>query len=96
MAAHGVFWKYVGEGLGIDFATILQKDTWLDGLHFLEDLTRWAATYETTYIASTQDAQRLSVTLVETYLGSYPGIIRPLIYQIFLVFTGSYLRPFLG
>lgn len=96
VAAHGVFWKYTGEKLGIDFATVLQKETWADGVHFLDHLREWATRYEAKYVACTEDARNLSETLVATYLRSYPNIIRPFVYQVFLVFIGSQLRPLLG
>jgi len=44
--AYGVFWKAVGDAMGIQYKGLLTHDTWRDGIEFADDITAWAKKYE--------------------------------------------------
>ncbi|CAK7200094.1 hypothetical protein SEUCBS139899_002783 [Sporothrix eucalyptigena] len=44
--ALGVFWKEVGENMGISYEDVEGHREWRDGLDFVDDVTAWARTYE--------------------------------------------------
>ncbi|KAG6041917.1 hypothetical protein E4U41_000406 [Claviceps citrina] len=46
VCAQGVFWKSVGDAMGIECAGLLERDSWRDGIEFVEDVTAWARGYE--------------------------------------------------
>lgn len=92
VAAHGTFWKYVGEGMGIDYLGLLGKNQWKDGIEFCEDVARWNEGYERENTQLTKGVDELGAVLVEMKLRSYPKFLRPLAYQAALVLMGPQLR----
>ncbi|CAK7226888.1 hypothetical protein SBRCBS47491_006381 [Sporothrix bragantina] len=44
--ALGVFWRGIGEGMGISYEDVARNGKWKDGLEFVDDLTAWAQAYE--------------------------------------------------
>lgn len=44
--AFGVFWRSIGDAMGIQWKGYLSKTEWHDGLDFAEDVAQWAKAYE--------------------------------------------------
>jgi hypothetical protein len=44
--ALGVFWRSIGDAMGIQWQGRLAKTSWQDGLDFAEDIAQWAKAYE--------------------------------------------------
>lgn len=45
--AYGVFWKSIGDAMGIEYKGYLEHaPAWRDGLEFAEDIEAWAKSYE--------------------------------------------------
>ncbi|KAI1174815.1 hypothetical protein F4777DRAFT_366767 [Nemania sp. FL0916] len=43
--AYGVFWKAVGDAMGIQYKGLLTRDSWRDGLEWADDITAWSERY---------------------------------------------------
>lgn len=96
VAAAGTFWKYVGEGMQIDYKAELGKDQWKDGIEFVEDLTKWSLKYEDANMGPREEVYLLGQVLMELMLNSYASFTRPYIREVLLVLMGDRMRYAFG
>ncbi|KAF2761998.1 hypothetical protein EJ05DRAFT_507597 [Pseudovirgaria hyperparasitica] len=69
LCAFGVFWKSVGDAMGISYPPLLASDEWRDGLHWLDELAAWADAYEAEYMVPAQSNRAVAdhTTKILTY-----------------------------
>ncbi|EFX02057.1 hypothetical protein CMQ_2106 [Grosmannia clavigera kw1407] len=93
--ALGVFWKSIGDAMGIGYDGHLARGAsgdWRDGLAFVDDLTAWAAEHERAHmrpdVANTVTSRRL----VDMLLHQVPQPLRPLAVEALTVLMGQRMR----
>lgn len=96
VAALATLWMYIGRLMEIDYAAELGKDSWKDGLEFMDDVTHWISEYEDRHMRPSKDVLRLGSVLMELIMSTYPAFSRPAVYQGFSVLLGDRLRHVLG
>ena len=96
VAALATMWKHVGDLMGIDYAAEMSRSDWTDGVDFMEDLTKWAETYEKEHLTYTHDSHKLGIVLWDLLLSAYPAFARPAGYEISMVLLGDRLRTAFG
>lgn len=92
VAAIGSFWKYIGEGMQIDYKAELGRDQWKDGIDFFEDVQQWSIKYENKNMGPYEHVELLGQVSMNLLLTSYPAFSRPLASKMFLVLMGDRLR----
>lgn len=95
-AALGTMWKYVGDMMNMDYKRVLQKDTWVDGIEFIEDTTRWAEGFEDEKLRPMAEVKELGQVLMDMMLQSHASIASPIIYSAACVLVGDRLRRAFG
>lgn len=95
-AALGTMWKYVGDMMNMDYKRVLQKDTWVDGIEFIEDITRWAEGFEDEKLRPMAEVKELGQVLMDMMLQSHASIASPIIYSAACVLVGDRLRRAFG
>ncbi|KAJ3513538.1 hypothetical protein NM208_g15175 [Fusarium decemcellulare] len=96
VAALATMWKYVGDMMEIDYKTLLQKEEWVDGLEFFEDVSRWGENYEDENLRPLQEVRDLGQVLMDLLLQSHPKIASPLAHPAACVLMGPRLRRAFG
>jgi hypothetical protein len=95
-AAVGALWKHIGDLMGIDYEAELGRNTWTDGIEFMDEVTAWASKYEDKYMHPYPEVRKLGEVLMDLLLTSYPKFARPMAHQISLVLMGDRMRHAFG
>ncbi|KAF4555139.1 Hypothetical protein D9617_3g022110 [Elsinoe fawcettii] len=87
--ARGVYWRWVGEGMGIDMGCLLayrvsvegekagkEGQGWTDGLEWLEALTRWSVAYEEQHMLPAESNRKVADGTVQILLTNVPGPLK--------------------
>ncbi|KAI1845509.1 hypothetical protein JX266_008367 [Neoarthrinium moseri] len=62
--AYGVFWKSIGDAMGIQYEGFLAKTEWADGLDFALDVAQWAKAYEVVAFKPSPISNKPAVALI--------------------------------
>ncbi|KAI0204391.1 hypothetical protein F4808DRAFT_340987 [Astrocystis sublimbata] len=92
LCAYGVFWKAIGDGMGIEYKGLLAHDTWRDGLEWADDVKVWAKRYETEKMKPSQIAHKPAVALMPMMTYWLPGFAKPFAEEVICVLMGDRLR----
>lgn len=92
VCAIGTFWKSIGDAMEIEYRGFLTQDTWADGIEFVEDITRWAKSYEVEAMRPHVDNRKLADALVEMLFFYAPVSLRPFALQIMTTLMGDRVR----
>ncbi len=61
LCACGTYWKSMGDAMNISFTKLTScKEGWQDGLHWLEEIGDWSATYEERYMVPATTNKQLA------------------------------------
>ena len=90
--AYGVFWKALGDAMGIDYARELGPATWRDGLDFFHDLERWAKDYEARHMKPSTICAKPARALIPLLLYWVPGFARDFAQECVCVLLGDRAR----
>jgi hypothetical protein len=90
--AFGVFWKDVGDAMGIQYEGYLSKTEWVDGLDFVDDITRWAKAYEVTAFLPSEVSARPAKTLIPMLTYWVPWFAQSFVQECVLVLLGDRVR----
>lgn len=75
--AYGVFWKAVGEAMGISYKGFLRQDTWRDGIEWADDITAWAKRYEADVMKPSPIANKPAEALIPMITYWLPWFAKP-------------------
>ncbi|KAG5918544.1 hypothetical protein E4U42_006813 [Claviceps africana] len=92
VCAQGTFWKSIGDAMGIQYTGLLRRDSWRDGLEFVEDISAWAQQYETDFMVPAATNKQTSDELVRLLLYTVPSKARSFASHVIGVLMGERLR----
>ncbi|KAI1074858.1 hypothetical protein F5B20DRAFT_585868 [Whalleya microplaca] len=93
VCAYGVFWKAVGDALGVQYAGCLPRNgAWADGIEFFEDIEAWAKDYEVKAMRPSPIAAKPAEALFPMILYWVPWFARDFAAQIVCVLLGDRAR----
>ncbi|KAI0440787.1 hypothetical protein F4803DRAFT_455054 [Xylaria telfairii] len=90
--AYGVFWKAIGDAMGIEYKGLLARDTWRDGIEWADDITAWAKRYEAGAMKPSVIAHKPAVALMPMITYWLPWFAKPFADQIICVLMGDRVR----
>ncbi|KAI0400119.1 hypothetical protein F4802DRAFT_586575 [Xylaria palmicola] len=90
--AYGVFWKAVGDAMGIEYKGLLAHDTWRDGIEWADDITAWAKRYEVDVMKPSVIANKPARTLIPMMTYWLPWFAKPFGEQVVCVLMGDRVR----
>ncbi|KAI0506695.1 hypothetical protein F5B22DRAFT_440284 [Xylaria bambusicola] len=90
--AYGVFWKKVGEDMGISYKGVLSKDTWHDGIEWFDDISAWAKRYEVDKMKPSEVANKPAKALIPMLTYWVPWFAKPFVQEAVCVLMGDRVR----
>lgn len=90
--AYGVFWKSIGDAMGIKYEGYLSKTEWTDGLDFALDIAQWAKSYEVTAFVPSQISHKPAVALIPMIAYWIPWFGKKFAYECVHVLLGDRVR----
>lgn len=76
--AYGVFWKSLGDAMGIRYEGYLARaGEWRDGLDFFDDIAAWAKDYEVRHMRPSVVAAKPAKTLIPDLIYWVPWFAKP-------------------
>ncbi|EPE02729.1 dephospho- kinase [Ophiostoma piceae UAMH 11346] len=91
--AMGIFWMSLGQSMQIDFGE-LKRQQWTSGLEFVDDITAWARSFESSGAALKPDPINImpSRRLISMLLVLVPAPFVPFVNQMVAVLMGDRMR----
>lgn len=90
--AYGVFWKSIGEDMGISYKGVLTKDTWRDGIEWADDIAAWAKRYEAERMKPSEVANKPAKALIPMITYWLPWFAKPFAQEAVCVLMGDRVR----
>ncbi|KAI0390836.1 hypothetical protein F5Y17DRAFT_38843 [Xylariaceae sp. FL0594] len=95
--AYGVFWKSVGDAMGIRYEGLLagskqEKGSWRDGIDFADDIAAWAKRYEAQKMQPSTIANKPARALIPIITYWIPRPARPFVEEMVCVLMGDRVR----
>ena len=90
--AIGCFWKSLGDAMDIEYDGYLSRQSWKDGIEWVDDITAWAKRYEIEAMKPAKSNIRLAVALMDMLLYHVPGFARPFVEEVATVLMGDRVR----
>ncbi|TGJ82698.1 hypothetical protein E0Z10_g6076 [Xylaria hypoxylon] len=90
--AYGVFWKAIGDAMGISYKGLLSHDTWRDGIEWADDITAWAKRYEVDVMKPSAIANKPAQALIPMITYWLPWFAKPFAQQAVCILMGDRLR----
>ncbi|KAM0807802.1 putative ER-bound oxygenase mpaB/mpaB'/Rubber oxygenase catalytic domain-containing protein [Seiridium cardinale] len=90
--AFGVFWKSIGDAMGIRYRGFLSKNEWDDGLDFALDVAQWAKSYEVTAFVPSETSNKPAVALIPMIAYWVPWWGKSFVYECVHVLLGDRVR----
>lgn len=92
VCAIGTFWKSVGDAMEIDYKGCLARESWADGIEFVEDVTQWVEGYEREAMRPHADNRKLADALIGLLFFYAPISMRQFTLQVLTVLMGDRIR----
>ncbi|KAI0538715.1 hypothetical protein GGR58DRAFT_467105 [Xylaria digitata] len=90
--AYGVFWKAIGDAMGISYKGLFAHDTWRDGIEWADDITAWAKRYEADVMKPSVVANKPAVALIPMITYWVPWFAKPFAQEAVCVLMGDRVR----
>ncbi|KAI1810134.1 hypothetical protein GGS20DRAFT_568806 [Poronia punctata] len=90
--AYGVFWKAVGDAMGIEYKGLLAHETWRDGIEWADDITAWAKKYEADNMKPSVVANKPAKALIPIITYWIPSFAVPFAQEAVCVLMGDRVR----
>lgn len=90
--ALGTFWKSIGDAMEIEYGGFLSKDSWRDGIDFVEDITAWAKEYEARAMKPARTNLKLAQSLIDLMIYHIPTVLKPFAHEVIAAVLGDRLR----
>lgn len=92
LCAYGVFWKALGDAMGIEYKGLLAHETWRDGIEWADDVTAWAKRYEADVMKPSAIAHKPAEALIPIITYWLPWFAKPFGQEIVCVLIGDRVR----
>lgn len=92
--ALGVFWKSIGDAMGIEYVGHLARagKGWRDGLEFVEDVAVWAKAYEITHMKPSKVCFKPAEALIPMVIQLVPTFLKPMATECIISLLGERVR----
>lgn len=93
--AFGVFWKSLGDAMGIDYRSEFgadRVDGWRDGLDFFDDVAKWAKGYEAEMMQPSRVCAKPAEALIPLLLTPVPSFSKRFAEECVCVLLGDRAR----
>ncbi|KAI0380329.1 hypothetical protein F5Y04DRAFT_257970 [Hypomontagnella monticulosa] len=92
--AYGVFWKSVGDAMGIEYKGLLARAEtgWKDGIEFADDITAWALSYEVQAMKPSTVCKRPADALIPMITYWAPGFAKRFAFEVVVSLLGGRAR----
>ncbi|GAW24925.1 hypothetical protein ANO14919_145210 [Xylariales sp. No.14919] len=90
--AYGVFWKAIGDAMGIPYKGLLARDTWRDGIEWADDIAAWAKRYEADVMKPSVIANKPALALIPMITYWLPWFAKPFAQDAVCVLMGDRVR----
>ncbi|KAI0466233.1 hypothetical protein F4859DRAFT_329977 [Xylaria cf. heliscus] len=90
--AYGVFWKAIGDAMGIQYKGLLAHDAWRDGIEWADDVAAWAKRYEADAMKPSVIAHKPAEALIPMITYWLPWFAKPFAEQVICVLMGDRVR----
>ncbi|KAI1652962.1 hypothetical protein F4813DRAFT_383571 [Daldinia decipiens] len=92
--AYGVFWKSVGDAMGIEYKGLLTyaESGWRDGIEFADDVAAWAQAYEVQAMKPSLVCAKPARALIPMITYWVPWFARPFAVDIVISLLGGRVR----
>ncbi|KAI1819140.1 hypothetical protein F4861DRAFT_166897 [Xylaria intraflava] len=90
--AYGVFWKAIGDSMGIKYKGYLTHDSWRDGIEWADDITAWAKSYEVKAMRPNLVANKPAKALIPMLMYWLPWFAKPFAEEVICVLMGDRVR----
>ncbi|KAK3177581.1 hypothetical protein K4F52_009632 [Lecanicillium sp. MT-2017a] len=92
--AFGVFWKAIGDAMGIEYIGYLARAEkgWRDGVEFAEDITTWAKAYEIQQMKPSKVCSKPAKALIPMMIQLVPGFLKPVAAECINSLLGERVR----
>ncbi|KAI5857388.1 hypothetical protein GGS23DRAFT_347344 [Durotheca rogersii] len=92
--ASGVFWKAVGEAMGIEYKGYLThaERGWRDGIEFFDDISAWAKSYEVGAMKPSVVSAKPARTLIPMMTYWVPWFAKPFVTDAIISLLGGRVR----
>lgn len=92
--AYGVFWKAIGDAMGIQYDGLLAgaKDGWKDGVAFADDIAAWAKLYEINHMKPNTASAKSAEALVPMMTHLLPSFLKPMASECISSLMGERIR----
>ncbi|KAJ0167098.1 hypothetical protein CTA2_4449 [Colletotrichum tanaceti] len=92
VCAIGTHWKAIGDAMDIQYKGFLRRQSWVDGIEFVEDITAWAAEYEVAEMKPARVNLQASSQLTEMLLFHVPNFAKSFAREVLYVLMGDRVR----
>ncbi|KAG6006047.1 hypothetical protein E4U21_007407 [Claviceps maximensis] len=92
ICAQGAFWKSIGDAMDIKYTGLLKRDSWRDGIEFVEDISLWARQYEREFMVPAATNKQTGDELMRMLLYCVPRWALPFANHVIGVIMGEHLR----
>lgn len=92
ICAYGVFWKAVGDAMGIKYKGLLARDSWRDGIEWAEDVAVFAKRYEADHMKPSKIANKPANALIPMITYWLPWFSKPFGHEAICVLMGDRVR----
>ncbi|KAI1372350.1 hypothetical protein F4677DRAFT_432644 [Hypoxylon crocopeplum] len=92
--AYGVFWKSVGDAMGIEYRGYLARAEtgWRDGVEFADDIATWAKAYEVVAMKPSTVCAKPARALIPMITYWVPWFAKPFVTQVVISLLGDRVR----
>ncbi|KAH8682555.1 hypothetical protein BX600DRAFT_485795 [Xylariales sp. PMI_506] len=90
--AYGVFWKSIGDAMGIKYEGYLSKTHWKDGLDWADDVAQWAKAYEIVSFKPSVVSNKPARTLIPMITYWVPKPLKAFVNECVVVLLGDRVR----
>ena len=90
--AIGCFWKSLGDAMQIEYKGYLSRDTWKDGIEFVEDITSWAKGYEVEAMKPAKTNTLPAYALADMLIYYVPSPLKPFAIGVLTALMGDRVR----
>jgi hypothetical protein len=90
--AVGTFWKGIGDSMDIEYKGYLSKESWTDGIEWVEDITAWQKRYELEAMKPAETNKEPAKALAEMLIWHVPGLLKSFVFECVTVLMGDRVR----
>lgn len=90
--AIGTFWKSIGDAMDIQYEGYLSKNSWRDGIEWVEDIAAWAKSYELEAMKPALTNKEPAKALVDMLIWHVPNFAKGFAFECLTVLMGDRVR----